>query len=142
MAFIIIITIAMYAILIAWTWHSLGFIEKNKKVVLIIGGIILIGIITLIVFQMTQNGIAYENVEMKNTVKNMIVPIFTAVNGIIVMPQIGKILDKINEDEIKQEQLKKRVIIILVVFLLCLIFEIGYMKDVQEGILKMYHAMG
>ncbi len=132
----------MYAILIAWTWHSLGFIEKNKKVVLIIGGIILIGIITLIVFQMTQNGIAYENVEMKNTVKNMIVPIFTAVNGIIVMPQIGKILDKINEDEIKQEQLKKRVIIILVVFLLCLIFEIGYMKDVQEGILKMYHAMG
>lgn len=142
MAFIIIITIAMYAILIAWTWHSLGFIEKNKKVLLIIGGIILIGIITLIIFWMTQNGIAYENVEMKNTVKNMIVPIFTAVNGIIVMPQIGKILDKINEDEIKQEQLKKRVIIILVVFLLCLIFEIGYMKDVQEGILKMYHAMG
>lgn len=142
MALIIIITIAMYGILIAWTWHSLGFIEKPKKVAFIIGGIILIGIITLIIFRMTQNGIAYENVEMKNAVKNMIVPIFTAVNGIIVMPQIGKILDKINEDELKQEQRKKKVILLTVIFLLCLIFEVGYMKDIQEGILAMYHAMG
>ena len=33
--FIIFITIAVYALLIAWTWHNLGGIEKSKK-----GGII------------------------------------------------------------------------------------------------------
>ena len=141
MTIIIIITLAIYAVLIAWTWYSLGFIEKPKKIAFIVGGIISIGIITLILFGMTQKDITYENREMKNIVKNIIVPIFTAVNGILVLPQIGKILDKRNEDEIKLEQLKKRVIILIVIFLLCLIFEVGYMKEVQEGILTMYHAM-
>ena len=62
-------------------------------------------------------------------------------NGIIVMPQIAKILDKINEDEIQQNELKKRIIILLIIFVICIIFECGYMKDTQEGIIKIYNSM-
>ena len=141
MAFIIIVSIVIYLVLIAWTWQSLGFIEKTKKVGIIVIGIFLTYIITLIVFQIAKGDITYPNANIQNSIKNMLVAIFTGINGLIVMPQIGKMLDKINEDEIEKEQLTKRVIILLIIFIICLVFESGYMKNTQEGILKIYQTM-
>lgn len=141
MAFIIIVSIVIYFVLIAWTWQSLGFIEKTKKVGIIVIGIFLTYIITLIVFQIAKGDITYPNANIQNSIKNMLVAIFTGINGLIVMPQIGKMLDKINEDEIEKEQLTKRVIILLIIFIICLVFESGYMKNTQEGILKIYQTM-
>lgn len=141
MLLIMIATIIIYFILIAWTWKSLGFIEKTKKVVFILIGIIIMYGITWIIFQIAKNEINYQNQAMQSTVQNILVAIFTGINGIIMMPQIGKILDKINEDEMKKEQLVKRIMILTIIFILCLIFESGYMKDTQEGILKIYDAM-
>ena len=141
MTFIIMTAILMYFILIAWTWQSLGSIEKTKKVVIILIGIILIYGITWIVFQTTKPGMDYQNIEMQNSVQNMLVAIFSGINGIIVMPQIAKILDKIEENEIEQEQFIKRIGILVIIFVICLIFERGYMRDTQEGILKVYHSM-
>ena len=141
MLLIIITTIILYLILIAWTWKNLGYIEKTKKVAFILIGTILIYGITWIIFQIAKNGINYQNATMQNDVQNMLVAIFTGINGMILMPQIGKILDKIKEDEIKKEQLIKRISVLTIVFILCLIFESGYMRDTQEGILKVYHTM-
>ncbi len=141
MAFIIIIATIVYLILIAWTWQSLGFIEKPKKVIFILMGIILTYGITFIIFQTAKEGINYQNTQIQNNIQNILVFIFTGINGIIVMPQIGKILDKINEDEIEKGKLIKRIIILIIIFVLCLIFESGYMKDTQEGILKVYNTM-
>lgn len=141
MLIIIITAIIIYFILISWTWKSLGWIEKTKKVVFILIGIILIYGITWIIFQTAKGGITYPNVEIQNKVQNILVVIFTGINGIIVMPQIGKILDKINEDEMKKEKMIKRMIILMIVFTLCLAFESGYMKKTQEGILQVYHSV-
>lgn len=140
MTLIIVITIAIYLLLFAWTWHSLGFIEKPKKIGIILALTLGIYVITLVIFQIAKAGIAYEKLEIQKSVQNVIVPIFTAINGMIIMPQIGKLLDKINEDEIKKEERKKRIILILTIFMVCLVFETGYMKDTQRGILKMYEA--
>lgn len=131
----------VYFILIAWTWQSLGFIEKTKKVIFILVGIALMYGITFIIFQIAQNGINYQNAEIQGNVQNVLVVIFAGINGIIVMPQIGKMLDKIRADEIEKETLIKRMVVLIIIFILCLIFESGYMKDTQEGILKVYHAM-
>ena len=137
MTFIIIVAIAIYLILMAWTWHSLGFLEKPKKVAFII----LMYLLSLIIFQMSKCGIVYENEQIRKSIQNILVAIFTGINGMIVMPQIGKILDKINEDELEQSQWKKRIILLIIVVILCIIFEVGYMKDTQKGILNIYHAM-
>lgn len=151
---IIAMEMIIYLILIAWTWHSLNHIETTKKVALIAIGIILIGILTLIIFQIAQNGIHYPNVVndennniyiayivMQKKIRNLLVSIFTGVNGIIIMPQIGRMLGKIEENEMKKEAFQKKVVILGIILLLCLVFEIGYMKDIQEGILKIYCAM-
>lgn len=141
MIFIIMIALVIYFVLIAWTWHSLGFIEKNKKVTFILIGIILMYLITLIIFQITKSGIQYPNIEMQKKVQNVLVSIFAGINGIIVMPQIGKLLEKIKEDEIKREELTKKLVILLVLFGICVLIEVGYLKDTQQGILKIYHAI-
>ena len=141
MIFIIITIIIVYFTLIGWTWQSLGNVEKNKKIAYIIIGIIILYIFTLIIFQTTKNGINYQNKQIQNSIQNILVIIFTGINGIIVMPQIAKILDKINEDEIQQNELKKRIIILLIIFVICIIFECGYMKDTQEGIIEIYNSM-
>lgn len=140
MTFIIITAMIVYFILIAWTWQSLGSIENTKKVVMIVIGIILVYGITWIIFQTTKEGIDYQNIEMQNSVQNMLVAIFSGINGMIVMPQMAKMLDKIQENEIEKEQLIKRIGILVIIFVICLMIERGYMRDTQEGILKVYYS--
>ena len=48
MPIIITIMIAMFLILISWTWHNLGDIEKIKKIITMIVLFVLIYIVTLI----------------------------------------------------------------------------------------------
>ena len=141
MAFIIITAIIVYFILIAWTWQSLGFMEKTKKVAFILIGAILMYGITWIIFQTAKGGITYQNPELQSRIQKILGAIFTGINGIIVMPQLGKMLDKVNEGQMEKEVLVKKIIILIIIFILCLIFESGYMKDTQEGILKIYDAM-
>ncbi len=141
MALVIITVIIIYFILIAWTWQSLGSMEKTKKMVFILVGIVLMYLVTLVVFRTTKGNIEYQNREIQKSIQSVIVAICTGINGMIVMPQIGKIVDKINENEIEKEQVIKRCFLLIVVFMICLIFESGYMKDTQAGILKVYHSV-
>ena len=50
MPVIIIITLAIFCVLIIGTWHYLGNIEKTKKIVFIIIGIFVSYLITMILF--------------------------------------------------------------------------------------------
>ena len=138
MIFITMTITTIYCVLIAWTCQSLGFFDKPKKVAYLIIGFIIMYIITLIVFQTTKSEISYQNVRMQKDVQNMIVLLFTGINGLITMPQVGKILDKANEGE--KENGRKKLIILLIIFIICLIIESGYMKSIQEGILSVYRS--
>ena len=141
MPFIIIITIAIYIILITWSWKSLGNIETTKKIITIAIGIIAIYLITWFVFNISKQGIVYENEQIASSIGKVIISIFAGVNGLIIMPFIGKLLDKVNEDEIEKQVFSRKILIIVVIFLIILWLECGYMKDTQEGILKIYHSM-
>lgn len=141
MALVIFITILIYLILIVWTWHNLGFIEKPKKIAFIIIGIILTYLITQIIFQISKGNITYPNDAIAGDIRNILVAIFSGINGLILMPIIAKNLDKINEDEIEKEVVSKRFIIIFVIFIICTFIECGYMKTTQEGILNTYMSL-
>ena len=141
MVLIVILTVITYFILIAWTIHNLGNLEKSKKAIYIVVGIIISYFITFIVFQIAKRNIVIDDNQIQSQVQNILVTVFAGLNGIVVMPQIAKTIDKIKEDEIDQKQLQKRIIILIAIFIICLIFETGYMKDTQEGILKMYQAI-
>ena len=134
MTIIILVAIVIYAILIMWIWKSLGYIEKSKKILYIAVGLLIMYIITLIIFNISKNGITYQNIESEKIVRNVLVLIFTSLNGMITLPYIGRLLNKVNEDEITKKAFSKKVLILIIVFIVCLIFECGYLKDTQTGI--------
>lgn len=141
MTIIVIIAIVIYAILVTWCWHNLGRIEKSKKIIYIIIGMIIIFIITNIVYSISKADVSYPEEQIEGTVRNTLLLVFTALNGLIVMPYIAKQLDRIREKEIEKEKFTKKMVLLLIVFILCLILESGYLKDTQLGILEIYNSL-
>ena len=136
MTLIICITIAIYILLIAWTWNNLGRIEKTKKILLIIIGTLITYIITLFLFYLSKKGIEYKEIIIEEKIRNILVAIFTGVNSIIILPYIAKLLGKLQEGEIEKEIFFFLLFIIIVIFLIFMFFECGYMHDAQQGILN------
>ena len=141
MAFIIIIALIIYFINIAWTWKSLGEIEKRSKVIFILVGMLVLFIITLITFNISAKNIPYQHQGETNTIRNVLVSIFTGINGIIIMPQLAKILEKAKNGDLEKNQIRNRLILWIAILIICLIFECGYMKDTQQGIVNIQHGL-
>lgn len=140
MTLIVVIIIAMYILLIAWTWNNLGEIEKSKKILVIAVGILVMYLITSILFFFSKSGINYEKILIEKSIKNIIVAIFTGINSFIVLPFMAKQFYKVHEGEIEQKEFKKKVAIIVIIFIICILFERGYMKDTQQGIMRIYNS--
>lgn len=141
MPFIIIVIVAIYIVAILWSWKALGNIEKNKKIAVISIGIILMYLVTKIVFSISTKGVSYVNAEMLGGVSKIIVSLFVGINSMLLIPYIGRLLDKVNEDEIEKNAFSKRIIALIIILVVVLWFECGYMKDIQEGIVSVYNAM-
>ena len=135
---IVTITIILYIILISSTMHNLNSIESNKaKIGFIILGLFIIAVSTLITFYISKSGVNYENVSMIKNIRNVLLAVFIPVNGLILMPYLGRQLSKIGAGEITQEAFKRRLIILAIICLAVLIFECMYFKRTQLGILEM-----
>ena len=139
MPVIITIIIAMLLILISWVWHNLGNIEPIKKIFLLLGFFIIIFIITFIIFNISKTDIKYDKQEELEAVRNVLVMFFTIINGLIIGPSISKTANKVYEKEIDKNQLKNRIIAIVIIFLIVIFIECGYMKSIQQEILKIYN---
>ena len=68
---IIIIVTVLYAVIIGWTWSSLGDIERKKKILITGIGILLVYLITLLLFNISKNQIQYPDISAEKYVKNM-----------------------------------------------------------------------
>ena len=60
---IILIVVILFLVLLRWMWHSLGNIEKSTKCACIVGGLVIVYIITFIIYNISKIGITYENKE-------------------------------------------------------------------------------
>lgn len=139
MPLIIIIIMAIYLLLIVWTWQSLGNVDKTKKIIVIFIGVIISYIITLIIFNLSKIGIDYGNITTKDMMRTLLVSIFTGINGIIILPYISKMLGKINDGEIDKDIVTKKLIIFVIIFAICMFCECRYLKNVQKGMINIYN---
>ena len=130
---IIIIVTVLYAVIIGWTWSSLGDIDRKKKILITGSGILLI---TLLLFNISKNQIQYPDISAEKYVKNILVIIFTGINSIAILPYAAKMYDKIYEGTIEAQELKKKLVFIIILIILGIFLECGYMKDIQQGILN------
>lgn len=132
-----LIVIILLLVLFGWTWHSFGKIKKTTKIACIIGGILVVYIITLVIYNISKTGIIYENKEAMKLIQNVFASLFTIINCYIILPYVFRKLDQINNDEIEKGQLKKSIIILVIIILILGIFESSYLGNIQQGILSM-----
>ena len=137
MPLIIVVTIIVYMILLGWTWSTLGDLDKIRKIIIIFFEVLIMYVITLIIFGISENGLVYTSKDAQNDIRNVMVIIFTGINSLIVIPYINKQIIKLKEKEIEKENLIRKSIILCVIFVIFLVIECGYMKDTQKGIIKM-----
>lgn len=137
MALIIIIIVILFLVLLGWMWSSLGNIEKKTKIVCIIIGLAFTYILTWIIYQISKKGIIYESKEAKNIIRKVFVMLFTTINGYFILPYTFRKIEKIECEEIENQQAKKSIIIILLIILTLLIFESLYLRNVILGIVSM-----
>ncbi len=141
MTLIIIGVILIFVISIVWTWHNLGNIEKPRKVAFIIIGLLITYLVTMLLYNLSNPDITYPSEEIQKTVANTLIFVFTGLNALIFLPLIANVLDKILEEEIEKTQAKRRIIIILVIFVICIFVEKGYLESTQEGIMNIYNEV-
>lgn len=138
--FISAIIIIIYLVAIAKTWTNLEELEKHKKIIIIGIGIIVLYLVTNIIFSISTNSIEYQNGNMQNSVKNMLTILFTGINALIFIPWITKNVVKLKNNEIETKSFQMKLLIIGTVFVVCMIVENIYMKNIQKGILDIYNV--
>ena len=137
MTTLIVITSIIFLVLIGWMWQSLGDIETPTKIGCIIGGLIIVYILTFIIFTMSKVGITYDDKETLRIIRRVLVSLFTIINGYIILPYSFKRLNQINDGEIEKEKVIKSIIILAIIIVILFIFENIYLGNMQEGILRM-----
>ena len=141
MTLIIIGAIFIFLISIIWIWHNLGNIKKKKKIAFILIGLCITYLITIVLYNISSTDMTYPSEEIKKTVSNTLILIFTGLNALIFLPFIAYLFDNILEEEIEKNQAQKRMIVIFIIFVVCVFVENGYLKDTQEGIISMYNEV-
>ena len=135
---IYLIIILLFFVLIFWTWNSTKEYENiSKRIIYIFVGIIAILFITYIFFNISKVGITYPKQEMVKQVRKIAILIFTPINGFLSLPHIALIKIKIESKSEEEEKIKKRIIILAIIFIVSTIIEINYMKGFQNGIIQM-----
>lgn len=136
MPLVIITIIITFAILIIWTYHSLGNIETSKKIIYIIIQLLVIFIATYITYAISKGQVVYQDKEISQQIQNALLPVFTGINGLFIMPYLSRGIEALYQENIKINQLFTRAILCIVILIVLLIFECGYMTTTQQGILK------
>ena len=134
---IYLIIALLFVVLIFWTWNNTkDFDDTKKRITFIIFGIIILGVVTLIFFNISKVGIEYPKKEMVNQVRKLTMLIFIPVNGFLSLPHIASLKMKIKFKTEDDSMLKRKIKILGIVFIVATIFEILYMKDLQNGIIQ------
>lgn len=136
MGLMILLSFVIYTVGIVAIYYSVPLLEKNKKIQLIVIGVIATLIITMIICAITTGGIDGYKKEMINATKNTAILIFAPINLIVLIPYIGNSLNKLKDEKINEEALKKRFIIAIILLIVLVIIELGYIKNFQIGLLR------
>lgn len=136
MAIILIIMLVLFLVLIGWMWNSLGSIEKKVKIICMIVGVGIVYLLTFVIFNISKIGIYYDDLTVMRVIRSVFVALFTIINGYVLLPNVFRKLEQINNDEIGKDKLIRAIVVLLIMVVLLILFESLYFGDVQRGIMQ------
>lgn len=129
MTVIRIIAFVIFVISCVTIYHNTNSFEPIKRIIYIALGMVVMFVITTVICNIKISGITIENEEALKETVNVMKIIFIPINAMIGLSPIGNVLGKLKDKVIELEKAKKRLIIILVIFVLMLIFEANYIGN-------------
>lgn len=134
--FMTIVVIALFIVVLGFTWYRLEAFERTEKLIICVAGILLSWGLTAILFSMSSSGINYTDPTIEQEISKILVLVFTPINGLIYMPYIGKIISQVKFDEITKEEATKKILVLLIIMIVIFIIEIRYLENIQQGIFE------
>lgn len=138
-ALITIIAIILFLVLGIIIYNGLNGIDNKKKVIIFLVEIIACLIFTITLFNISSIGVDYPSEQNKKIAMKTLVAIFTPINGILLLPNITRIINESQNGEIGKDECNEKIKKFLSIFVLVLIIEFIYLRNTQIGILSNYN---
>jgi len=138
-ALITIIAIILFLVLGIIIYNGLNGMDNKKKVIIFLVEIIACLIFTITLFNISSIGVDYPSEQNKKIAMKTLVAIFTPINGILLLPNITRIINESQNGEIVKDECNKKIKKFLSIFVLVLIIEFIYLRNTQIGILSNYN---
>ena len=138
-ALISVISIILFIVLGIIIYDGLNGMDLKKKIIIFIFEIIVCLIFTMILFNISSLGIEYPNSQSREIALKILVTIFTPMNGIILLPNITRLINESQNGEIDKEECARKLKKTLIIFILLVIMEFVYLRNTQIGILNNYN---
>ena len=137
MSLVYFIIVILFFAYLSWTWNGTKvFGELPTRISFIIIGTLFMLFLTFILFAFSSIGIEYPKEEMVGSVRNMILLIFTPINGFVIVPQVINIIASVKDGVLSREETERKIRIILIVIAVLIIFECVYFKNIQSGMIN------
>ena len=135
------IVFLLFVVYIVWTWNSTKEFEDQKiRIAYLIVGTLFIARVTLIIFLVSKIGVNYPKKEMVGQVQKIVLLVFTPINGFVVLTQLSSVFQQIRSGMVSKEKMDKKIKTLLIVFIILIIIECIYFKNVQYGIIKIINS--
>lgn len=135
MLFIAVISIILYIVSFLVIYYNINNFEKNKKVMFLIIGSIIMFILTYILCTFTSAKIDFAK-KLVDITKITAILIFAPLNSIIFLAPIGNTISKLKNNEIKEGKLVRRIILIAVIAIATILLEFNYINNFQIELLN------
>ena len=138
MTIIYLVVIGILIVLFFWIKNNIKSIgDTNLAIKMVIIATIGVLITTLIIFGISKIGINYPNIQIYNEIKKVALMVFIPINSLICLPQIAKIIGDLEDKDVPEVKIKRRIIFLGILIIVTFIFEINYLKDFQNGIIEL-----
>ena len=133
--------IILFVVLLFWTWNNSKDFQENKaKIKFILIGLISLSMVTFILFNLSKIGIDYPNEDIMKEIRKIALLLFIPINGFLTLPHIASIKTEIQLGAKEEEKIKRKIILIAIVWILAIIIETIYLKDFQKGIIQIINT--
>ena len=138
---ITVISIILFLVLSIIIYNGLNGMNQKKKIIIFFIEIIVCFVFTTILFNLSSIGIEYPNSKSKTIAMKSLVLIFTPINGILLLPNVTRIINESKNEKITKEECEKKIKKSLITFIILIIIEFIYLKNTQNGILNNYNMI-
>lgn len=142
MSIINFIIFVLFVVYVVFVWNSTKEFENIIiRVSYILIGTVFITILTLILFLISKIGIQYPKKEMIGEVRRIILLTFIPINGFITLTQASSIFVQAKSGMVSKEDMEKKIKRFVIIFIVLIIVEIIYFKNIQNGMIKFIESV-